>query len=168
MITESNMSIMPHAMRRVITSPNSIMPSTAAVTGSSAPIMAVGVEPMQRMAMAINTSDMTVGTRPRVSEKGVTIQGRTARGVFYGLMTFDQLLRGNGTSACCESIPQLRIIDQPRTHIRELMLDPCRTFIPFDELKAFVPEMARYKYNTIHLHLTDDQAWRIEDRKSVV
>lgn len=66
MITESNMSIMPHAMRRVITSPNSIMPSTAAVTGSSAPIMAVGVEPMQRMAMAINTSDMTVGTKPRV------------------------------------------------------------------------------------------------------
>ena len=100
-----------------------------------------------------------------VSEKGVTIQGRTARGVFYGLMTFDQLLRGNGTSACCESIPQLRIADQPRTHIRELMLDPCRTFIPFDELKAFVPEMARYKYNTIHLHLTDDQAWRIEIKK---
>lgn len=100
-----------------------------------------------------------------VSEKGVTIQGRTARGVFYGLMTFDQLLRGNGTSVCCESIPQLRIVDQPRTHIRELMLDPCRTFIPFDELKAFVPEMARYKYNTIHLHLTDDQAWRIEIKK---
>lgn len=100
-----------------------------------------------------------------VSEKGVTIQGRTARGVFYGLMTFDQLLRGNGTSVCCESIPQLRIADQPRTHIRELMLDPCRTFIPFDELKAFVPEMARYKYNTIHLHLTDDQAWRIEIKK---
>lgn len=100
-----------------------------------------------------------------VSEKGVTIQGRTARGVFYGLMTFDQLLRGNGTSACCESIPQLRIADQPRTHIRELMLDPCRTFIPFDELKAFVPEMARYKYNSIHLHLTDDQAWRIEIKK---
>lgn len=100
-----------------------------------------------------------------VSEKEVTIQGRTARGVFYGLMTFDQLLRGNGTSACCESIPQLRIADQPRTHIRELMLDPCRTFIPFDELKAFVPEMARYKYNTIHLHLTDDQAWRIEIKK---
>ncbi len=100
--------------------------------------------------------------RLEVDSKGVSIAGRTAAGVFYGLMTFDQLLRGNGTSACCEAIPALRITDAPRTHIRELMVDPCRTFIPFDELKAFVPEMARYKYNTLHLHLTDDQAWRIE------
>lgn len=98
----------------------------------------------------------------KVSAKGVDIHGKTAAGVFYGLMTFDQLLRGDGSSTCCEAIPQLRIEDAPRTHIRELMLDPCRTFIPFDELKAFIPEMARYKYNTVHLHLTDDQAWRIE------
>lgn len=100
-----------------------------------------------------------------VTEKGVSIHGKTATGVFYGLMTFDQLMRGNGTTACCEAIPQLHITDQPRTHIRELMVDPCRTFIPFNELKAFIPEMARYKYNTIHLHLTDDQAWRIEIKK---
>ena len=100
-----------------------------------------------------------------VSEKGVDIQGKTASGVFYGLMTFDQLLRGDGSSTCCEEIPQLTINDAPRTHIRELMLDPCRTFIPFEDLKAFIPEMARYKYNTVHLHLTDDQAWRIEIKK---
>lgn len=100
-----------------------------------------------------------------IKEKGVEIHGKTAAGVFYGLMTLDQLLRGNGTTNCCEQIPQVRIEDAPRTHIRELMLDPCRTFIPFDQLKAFVPEMARYKYNTIHLHLTDDQAWRIEIKK---
>lgn len=101
----------------------------------------------------------------QVTAKGVTINGKTAAGVFYGLMTFDQLLRGNGTSICCEAIPALSITDTPRTHIRELMLDPCRTFIPFEELKAFIPEMARYKYNTVHLHLTDDQAWRIEIKK---
>ena len=101
----------------------------------------------------------------QINEKGVEIQGKTAQGVFYGLMTLDQLMRGDGTSTCCEAIPQLRIEDAPRTHIRELMLDPCRTFIPFEDLKAFVPEMARYKYNTIHLHLTDDQAWRIEIKK---
>lgn len=100
-----------------------------------------------------------------VSDKAVEIKGKTPAAVFYGLMTFDQLLRGDGTSKCCEKIPQLSITDKPRTHIRELMLDPCRTFIPFEDLKAFVPEMARYKYNTIHLHLTDDQAWRIEIKK---
>ncbi len=95
----------------------------------------------------------------------VHIKGQTAAGVFYGLMTFDQLLRDNATAQCCEVIPALRIADQPRTHIRELMVDPCRIFIPFEELKAFIPEMARYKLNAIHLHLVDDQAWRIEIKK---
>lgn len=98
----------------------------------------------------------------QVTEKGVNIKGKTAAGVFYGLMSFEQLLRGNGTTACCERIPLLSLSDSPRTHVRELMVDPCRTFIPFEELKAFVPEMARYKLNALHLHLVDDQAWRIE------
>lgn len=100
-----------------------------------------------------------------VDAKGVTVKGKTARGVFYALMTLDQLLRGNGTSECVDAIPQLAISDKPRTHVRELMVDPARTFIPFDELKAFVPEMARYKLNAMHLHLVDDQAWRIEIKK---
>lgn len=115
------------------------------------------------LTLAIDTSlDDAEAYTLSVSEKAVEIKGKTPAGVFYGLMTFDQLLRGDGTSKCCEKIPQLSITDKPRTHIRELMLDPCRTFIPFEDLKAFVPEMARYKYNTVHLHLTDDQAWRIE------
>lgn len=100
-----------------------------------------------------------------VTDRGVDIKGKTATGVFYGLMSFEQLLRGDGTTACCERIPCLSLSDSPRTHVRELMVDPCRTFIPFDELKAFVPEMARYKLNALHLHLVDDQAWRIEIKK---
>lgn len=97
--------------------------------------------------------------------KGVTIKGKTAAGVFYGLMTLDQLLRGDGTKECVDAIPPLTIADQPRTHVRELMVDPARIFLPFDELMAFVPEMARYKLNALHLHLVDDQAWRIEIKK---
>lgn len=97
--------------------------------------------------------------------KGVTIKGKTSRGVFWGLMTLDQILRGSGTKECVDAIPQFTVKDAPRTHVRELMLDPARTFIPFDELKAFIPEMARYKLNALHLHLVDDQAWRIEIKK---
>ena len=100
-----------------------------------------------------------------VQQKGVVIKGKTAAGVFYGLMTFDQLLRGNASKVGCDAIPQLALKDQPRTHVRELMVDPCRIFIPYEELKAFVPEMARYKLNVLHLHLVDDQAWTIEIKK---
>ena len=100
-----------------------------------------------------------------VDAKGVTAKGKTARGVFYALMTLDQLLRGNGATECADAIPALFISDKPRTHVRELMVDPARTFIPFEDQKAFVPEMARYKLNAMHLHLVDDQAWRIEIKK---
>ena len=100
-----------------------------------------------------------------VTDNTVTIKGRTSAGVFYGLMTLDQLLRGSGTYSHVATLPQLSITDQPRTHIRELMVDPARTFIPYDDLKAFIPEMARYKLNALHLHLVDDQAWRIEIKK---
>ena len=100
-----------------------------------------------------------------IENNKVTAKGKTAKGVFYALMTLDQLLRGSGTAECVDAVPQLNICDKPRTHVRELMVDPARTFIPFDELKAFVPEMARYKLNALHLHLVDDQAWRIEIKK---
>lgn len=100
-----------------------------------------------------------------ISANTVTAKGRTAKGVFYALMTLDQLLRGSGAADCVNAIPALSIADKPRTHVRELMVDPARTFIPFEELKAFVPEMARYKLNALHLHLVDDQAWRIEIKK---
>lgn len=100
-----------------------------------------------------------------VGTDGITIKGRTSAGVFYGLMTLDCLLRGNGTSVCCTALPQLTVSDAPRTGMRELMVDPCRTFIPLGELKRLVPEMARYKLNALHLHLVDDQAWRIEIKK---
>lgn len=80
-------------------------------------------------------------------------------------MTFDQLLRGDASKIGCDAIPQLVVKDQPRTHVRELMVDPCRIFIPYEDLKAFVPEMARYKLNMLHLHLVDDQAWTIEIKK---
>lgn len=98
----------------------------------------------------------------QITENGIEIKGRTASGVFYGIMTLDQLLRADGSEGGATQLPQLYIKDKPRTHVRELMVDPCRIFIPFQELKSFIPEMARYKLNALHLHLVDDQAWRIE------
>ena len=66
-VTENKMRRMPKLIRMVKTSPNKRMPNRAAVTGSSAPIMAVGVEPMHCIAIAINTREMTVGTKPKVN-----------------------------------------------------------------------------------------------------
>ena len=123
-----------------------------------------GAQLMMTLALDPSLTDAEAYTLS-VQQKGVVIKGKTAAGVFYGLMTFDQLLRGNASKVGCDAIPQLALKDQPRTHVRELMVDPCRIFIPYEELKAFVPEMARYKLNMLHLHLVDDQAWTIEIKK---
>ncbi len=118
------------------------------------------------LSLAIDPSvDDEEGYTLAVTDNGVDIKGKTTKGVFYGLMTLDQLLRGSGTYCHVATLPQLSITDKPRTHVRELMVDPARTFIPYEELKAFIPEMARYKLNALHLHLVDDQAWRIEIKK---
>ena len=120
--------------------------------------------PMVRLALDKSlTNDEAYNLQ--VNDKGVTIKGRTATAVFNGLMTLEQLCIGNGVSARSTKIPALFIADQPRTAIRELMVDPVRHFIPFEDLKGFVVEMARYKFNALHLHLVDDQAWRIEIKK---
>ena len=119
-----------------------------------------------RLVLSLDTSlDDDEAYTLQVKGNEVGISGKTPRGVFWGLMTLDQILRGSGTKECVDAIPQLTIKDTPRTHVRELMVDPARTFIPYEELKAFIPEMARYKLNALHLHLVDDQAWRIEIKK---
>ena len=77
-------------------------------------------------------------------------------------MTLEQMLTTSCANTLAASLPTLHIEDAPRTQLRELMIDPARIFIPLAELRPFVVEMARYKLNALHLHLVDDQAWRIE------
>jgi hexosaminidase len=60
------------------------------------------------------------------------------------------------------NIPCVEITDYPRFGWRGLMLDVSRHFFTKDEVKHYIDDMVRYKYNTLHLHLSDDQGWRIE------
>ena len=76
-------------------------------------------------------------------------------------MTLDQMLIPEQENGRLAYLTGVSIEDSPRTKMRELMVDPCRIYIPFEDLKGMVMEMARYKMNALHLHLTDDQAWRI-------
>ena len=100
-----------------------------------------------------------------IDEEGINITGADATGVFYGIMTLDQMLIPEQENSKLAYLNAVTIEDKPRTKMRELMVDPCRIFIPYEDLKGMVVEMARYKMNALHLHLTDDQAWRIEIKK---
>lgn len=94
-----------------------------------------------------------------IDKKGVEIRALQPVGVFYAIQTLRQLVFTNKLNA---ELPHLVIHDKPRFPFRALMLDPARNFIPLNQLERFIDAMAMYKFNRLHLHLSDDQGWRVE------
>ena len=105
-----------------------------------------------------------------VTTKGVTIQAKTPHGLFYGMQTFMQLLPAEIESpvivnGIAWTAPCVTVKDEPRFGYRGIMLDPCRHFIPVENIKKQLDVLAMFKINRMHWHLTDDQGWRIEIKK---
>jgi hexosaminidase len=93
-----------------------------------------------------------------VAPDGVAVVATTAHGLWNGTRTLVQLVR-HGTMA---ALPAVHIIDVPRFEWRGAMLDVARHFFSVDHVIRFIELIARYKLNRLHLHLSDDQGWRIE------
>ena len=110
--------------------------------------------------VGINAADGKEGYSLAVTGSGIRISAGTAAGAFYGMQTLLQLLPpGRGDNM---SFPCVEIVDSPRFAWRGLMLDVSRHFFKKQEVLRYIDEMVRYKYNVLHLHLSDDQGWRIE------
>ena len=97
-----------------------------------------------------------------VCKKGILIKGSNEGALFMALQTFDQILIGDVCNTANKRIEHIRIDDKPRFAHRAVMIDPARHFLPVEDVKFFIDQMARFKYNVLQLHLTDDQGWRIE------
>jgi hexosaminidase len=104
-----------------------------------------------------------------VTPDGVTIAANHHAGLFYGVQSFRQVLppflehqaaRFDKTRPV--TAPAGRIVDAPRYGWRGAMLDVSRHFFGVDDVKRYIDLMALYKLNRLHLHLSDDQGWRIE------
>ena len=107
------------------------------------------------------------GYRLAVTTEDISIFAPKPAGLFYGLQTLLQLMPKEIESKqvvqnISWTVPAVQITDRPRFGWRGLMLDVSRHFFTVDEVKAFIDDMARYKYNLMHFHLTDDQGWRLE------
>jgi hexosaminidase len=123
------------------------------------------------ISFSLNTNkDAALGTEGyslEVSSGAVTVKANTPAGLFYATQTLLQLLPKDIESKtvvkkAAWGIPAVRITDYPRFAWRGLMFDVSRHFFTKAEVKQFIDEMVRYKYNLLHLHLTDDQGWRVE------
>lgn len=97
--------------------------------------------------------------------KGVTITAAEPAGLFHGVQTLRQLLPAAVEKDSVQSGPWLvaggTVKDSPRYAYRGAMLDVSRHFFTVDQVKRYIDELALYKVNKLHLHLSDDQGWRI-------
>ncbi len=100
-----------------------------------------------------------------VTPERVAIRAPKPAGAFYGVQSLRQMLpsavRENGEW----SIPCVQIEDYPRFPWRGALIDVARHFMPKQTIRKFIDVIAMHKMNSLQLHLTDDQGWRIEIRK---
>lgn len=89
----------------------------------------------------------------------VTITAPDAAGLFYGVQTLAQLITRDGDGWI---VPAVEVADAPRFAYRGAMLDVARHFFAVDVVKAYIDRASALKFNHLHLHLTDDQGWRIQ------
>jgi hexosaminidase len=98
----------------------------------------------------------------QVDKKGISIKGGSEGALFMALQTLNQILIGDICNTADKKVEHIKIDDKPRFAHRAVMIDPARHFLPVEDVKFFIDQMARFKFNTLQLHLTDDQGWRIE------
>lgn len=96
-----------------------------------------------------------------ISDAGVRIWGPTAEAVHRGLTSIRQFIAASPRGRAATS-QHIRIVDGPRFGWRGLSLDVARTFYSSDVIRRVIDMCSLYKLNVLHLHLTDDQGWRIE------
>ncbi len=102
-----------------------------------------------------------------IEPANITMAAGDPAGMFYAIETLRQLLpagieTGRGGAL---TVPCVQITDQPAFSWRGMMLDVSRHFFSIAYLEKYADMMALYKLNKLHLHLTDDQGWRIEIKK---
>lgn len=111
----------------------------------------------------------------KLGKEGYTLAATTANiiisanepaGLFYGMQTLLQLLpkeiESKSVVKASWMVPAVKITDYPRFGWRGLMLDVSRHFFSKEDVKSYIDQMSRFKMNTFHWHLTDDNGWRVE------
>jgi hexosaminidase len=128
-----------------------------------------GTDGPQTIALRLDSSNNALGEEGyeiRIDADRATVTARTAAGVFYGVQTLRQLLPSaveyRALRPRAIALPSGRVVDRPRFAWRGAMLDVARHFFDVDDVKHYIDLITLYKLNHLHLHLSDDQGWRVE------
>jgi hexosaminidase len=141
----------------------------ASRAGATAQRLAAGTSPDSSIALALDSQRTQLGAEGyelTINKTQVRIVAAQPAGLFHGVQTFRQLLPTAVEHQAGYQrrliAPAAHVVDVPRYEWRGAMLDVARHFLPAEDVKRFVDLLALYKLNRLHLHLADDQGWRIE------
>lgn len=137
---------------------NNVLAAGENISGQGRTMQTVGVQKgLAKVSLSMSSELGQDAYRLKISRSGVSIEGGDYGGVINGIATLRQLLWEHP-----DRLPLMKINDSPRFIWRGAMLDVSRHFFTVAEVTSLIDEMALYKLNRLHLHLTDDQGWRIE------
>ena len=135
-------------------------------TGYSLDVVDASTDDVADIELALSGSGNKEAYAIDASADELEISASDAHGLFNGCQTVYQLFGPWSTASFVTngpwSMPALHIEDQPRFEYRGIMLDPARSFFTKDEVKQAIDVLSKYKYSYLHLHLADDQGWRVE------
>ena len=114
-----------------------------------------------RIRFVLEPGGPAESSRIEVDAASVLVRAPDAAGLFYAAQTLGQLLRRDEAGWL---LPAATIEDAPRFAYRGVMLDVARHFAPVATVRAYIERAAALKLNVLHLHLTDDQGWRLQLR----
>ena len=141
-----------------IDAPDSLAPAAAYLAQALADTgLRTGAEGRTSLTLTLDPSLAAQAYNLRVAENGIVLRGGSYEGVVSASATLQQLLWANP-----QRLHAVQIADAPRFAWRGVMLDVARHFFTPAEVKSLLDRMALYKFNRLHLHLTDDQGWRVE------
>ncbi|WP_327246218.1 beta-N-acetylhexosaminidase [Streptomyces sp. NBC_01320] len=135
-------------------------------TGYALPVTDRGGSDGIRLRLGSHDSELGAeGYTLKSSHGSVTITARGPAGLFHGVQTLRQLLPADVEKNSRQTGPWQvaggTVTDAPRYAYRSAMLDVSRHFFSVTEVKRYIDQLAVYKMNKLHLHLSDDQGWRI-------
>ena len=119
-------------------------------------ILAVGLPDERKLALASDAESYTL----RVEKQRIVVNGRDNAGAFYGVQSLLALLNPAQTETL--TVPRVHIADTPRAGWRGMHYDMGRNFHGKEVTLRLIEQMARYKLNKLHMHLTEDEGWRLE------
>ena len=139
-------------------------------TGWKLEIVVGGDEGSNQIYFRTEQMKQAEGYSLEVTPRRIEINAAKPAGFFYAMQTLRQLLPPQIESAQKQDsiewlVPEVSITDSPAFKWRGFMLDVSRHFFTKAEVLLMIDHLALHKINTLHLHLTDDQGWRIEIKK---